>query len=207
MPTDTFFRLPEEKRSRLMEAAWDEFTSVRFSDASINQIIRAAGIPRGSFYQYFTDKDDLFSYLVRPLQQHFFDLAREEVEAAQGNMSTAPLAIYDRFFNSGEQLDHDLLRCIQVIRCNPESEFHTLFCGPNSMLGSFTALVDTRTLVRTDPAFLREVFHLFVLTIASAIIDTLNQPERKAIFREQLALRVEILMRGCAAPTSQGGTL
>ena len=84
MPTDTFFRLPEEKRQRLMDAAWEEFTTVRFSDASINKIIRAASIPRGSFYQYFSDKDDLFSFLVRPLQHYFFDLAREEVLDAKG---------------------------------------------------------------------------------------------------------------------------
>ena len=34
MPTQTFFRLPEEKRERLTEAAWEEFMSVPFADAS-----------------------------------------------------------------------------------------------------------------------------------------------------------------------------
>lgn len=207
MPSDTFFRLPEEKRRRLMEAAWEEFTAVRFSDASINKIIRAANIPRGSFYQYFTDKDDLFAYLVRPLQKHFFDLARTEVLSAKGSLFTAPLAIYDRFFNSGEETSHDLSRCIQIIRCNPDSEFHTLFCGPDSMLRSFTTLVDTSQLSRTDPDFLQEVFHLFVFTLASAIIDTLNRPGQREAIRKQLALRVDILMRGCAAPAPQGGSL
>ncbi len=206
MPSDTFFRLPEEKRARLMEAAWEEFTTVRLSDVSINKIIRAANIPRGSFYQYFTDKDDLFAYLVRPLQQHFFDLARQEVEKAKGDLLTAPLAIYDRFFNAGESLSVSLTRCIQIIRCNPESEFHTLFCGPNSKLSAFTQLVDTSKLRRSDPTFLLEVFHLFVFTIASAIIDTLNAPERREAIRAQLALRIEILMGGCAASTTQGGT-
>lgn len=207
MPTDTFFRLPDEKRKRLMDAAWEEFTSVRFSDTSINKIIRAANIPRGSFYQYFSDKDDLFGYLVRPLQKHFFDLAREEVMAAQGSMLAAPLAIYDRFFNSGEEFSQDLARCIQIIRCNPESEFHTLFCGPDSMLHSFTSLIDISQLSRSDPDFLKEVFHLFVFTIASAIIDTLNRPDQRENIRRQLVLRVEILTRGCIAPAPQGGTL
>lgn len=207
MPSETFFRLPEDKRQRLMEAAWDEFTNVRFSDASINKIIRAAGIPRGSFYQYFTDKDDLFSFLVRPLQNHFFDLARQEVEKSKGDMSTAPVAIYDRFFNSGEHLDLNLRRCIRIIQRNPESEFHTLFCGPNSLLHSFTSMIDTSKLRHTSPAYLQEVFHLFVFTLASSIIDTLNSPEKKESIRTQLALRVEILMRGCAAPDYQGGTL
>ena len=53
MPTDTFFRLPKEKRQRLIDAAWEEFTQVRFTEASINKIIKGAHIPRGSFYQYF----------------------------------------------------------------------------------------------------------------------------------------------------------
>ena len=51
MPKSTFFRLPEEKRGRLMDAAWAEFTRVSFAEASINRIIRSAQIPRGSFYQ------------------------------------------------------------------------------------------------------------------------------------------------------------
>ena len=205
MPSDTFFRLPEEKRHRLMDAAWEEFTSVRFSDASINRIIRTANIPRGSFYQYFTDKDDLFSYLVRPLQQHFFDLARDEVEKAAGDLSRAPLAIYDRFFGSDDVLSQNLTRCIRVIRCNPESEFHTLFCSPDSPITSIVDLVDTRFLAGQDPLYIREVFGLFIFVIASAIIDTLNRPDQREIIRNQLDIRVGILLRGCAAP--EGGSL
>ena len=205
MPSDTFFRLPEEKRRRLMDAAWEEFTSVRFSDASINRIIRTANIPRGSFYQYFTDKDDLFSYLVRPLQQHFFDLARDEVETAAGDLSRAPLAIYDRFFGSDDVLSQNLTRCIRVIRCNPESEFHTLFCSPDSPITSIVDLVDTRFLAGQDPLYIREVFGLFIFVIASAIIDTLNRPDQREIIRNQLDIRVGILLRGCAAP--EGGSL
>ena len=59
VPTATFFRLPEEKRGRLIDACWAELAQVRFTDVSINRIITAAHIPRGSFYQYFDDKDDL----------------------------------------------------------------------------------------------------------------------------------------------------
>ena len=51
MPTGTFFRLPEEKQRRLMEAAWEEFVRTSYTEVSINKIIQIAGIPRGSFYQ------------------------------------------------------------------------------------------------------------------------------------------------------------
>ena len=205
MPTDTFFRLPEEKRQRLMDAAWEEFTAVRFSDASINKIIRTANIPRGSFYQYFSDKDDLFGYLVRPLQQHFFDLAHKAVESSGGDLTRAPLYIYDRFFNSGEELSQDLSRCIQIIRCNPESEFHSLFSDPASPITSIIDLVDTRYLINRDPLYIKEVFGLFIFVVASAIIDTLNRPEHREEIRCQLATRMDILLRGCMSPALQGG--
>ena len=205
MPSDTFFRLPESKRQRLMDAAWDEFTTVRRADVSINKIIQSAGIPRGSFYQYFTDKDDLFLYLVRPLQMHFFELAMEEVTRTRGSLFSAPLAIFDRFFQPGHNTD--LERCLKVVRCNPESEFHTLFCSPDSPLTTIIGRVDTRQLRHSDPLYIREVFHLFIFTIASAIIDALNRPEERDSVRAQLAVRVEILMQGCTAAAHQGGTL
>ena len=50
MCMETFLRLPEEKRTRFLEAAWEEFTRVSFAEASTNQIVRRAGVPRGSFY-------------------------------------------------------------------------------------------------------------------------------------------------------------
>lgn len=64
MPKETFFRLPEEKRERILDAALDEFSTVTFTDASINRIIQKAGIPRGSFYQYFDNKEDLYQFIV-----------------------------------------------------------------------------------------------------------------------------------------------
>ena len=74
MPTDTFFKLPEEKRERIIKAAVDEFARVPFSEASINRIVKAAGIPRGSFYQYFSDKEDLFLLVLGRISQEKIDV-------------------------------------------------------------------------------------------------------------------------------------
>ncbi|MBT2692703.1 TetR family transcriptional regulator [Bacillus sp. ISL-55] len=64
MPKQTFFNLSESKRKKLLESADLEFTRVPFFEASIANIIKTAGISRGSFYQYFEDKDDLYFYLL-----------------------------------------------------------------------------------------------------------------------------------------------
>jgi AcrR family transcriptional regulator len=64
MPTDTFHNLPEAKRARLIEIAFEEFSANDFDTASISRIVARAGIAKGSIYQYFEDKRDVFLYLV-----------------------------------------------------------------------------------------------------------------------------------------------
>lgn len=67
MPKSTFFHLAKDKQDTLIEAAKKEFSRVPLHEASVANIIKSAGIPRGSFYQYFEDKDDLFYYLLNQL--------------------------------------------------------------------------------------------------------------------------------------------
>ncbi|MDD3461194.1 MULTISPECIES: TetR/AcrR family transcriptional regulator [unclassified Mesotoga] len=64
MPTETFFNLPDEKKERIIEAAVDEFAENGFENAKVNEIVRKSSIPKGSFYQYFRDKSDIFKYIL-----------------------------------------------------------------------------------------------------------------------------------------------
>ncbi|MFT9493464.1 TetR/AcrR family transcriptional regulator [Anaerosolibacter sp.] len=64
MPKSTFFNLPEEKREKIMESAIDEFAQYSYQKGSINRIVERAEIAKGSFYQYFEDKKDLFKYIL-----------------------------------------------------------------------------------------------------------------------------------------------
>lgn len=64
MPKPTFLNLPREKQEVLINAAKKEFSRAPLFEASISNIIKDAGIPRGSFYQYFDDKDDVYFFLL-----------------------------------------------------------------------------------------------------------------------------------------------
>ena len=64
MPFPTFFNLPEEKRQLILDCAIEEFAQKDYDSASISQIVARAGIAKGSLYQYFTDKSDLYRYLL-----------------------------------------------------------------------------------------------------------------------------------------------
>jgi AcrR family transcriptional regulator len=67
MPKQTYFHLSKDKQETLIVAAKKEFSRAPLHEASIANIIKSAGIPRGSFYQYFEDKEDLFYYLLNQL--------------------------------------------------------------------------------------------------------------------------------------------
>ena len=64
MPNPTFFNLPDAKRQGIVDCAIAEFAANDYDSASISNIVKQAKIAKGSFYQYFEDKKDLYLYLV-----------------------------------------------------------------------------------------------------------------------------------------------
>lgn len=64
MPSKTFFNLSKEKRNKIIEAALKEFSLNDYNSASINNIVKDADISKGSMYQYFDNKKDLYLYLL-----------------------------------------------------------------------------------------------------------------------------------------------
>lgn len=63
MPKRTFFNLPEEKKDKIIAVAIDEFAQNHYEKVTINKIVKRAEIPKGSFYQYFENKDDLYIFM------------------------------------------------------------------------------------------------------------------------------------------------
>lgn len=86
MPKETFYRLPDEKRERIMAAAEREFLENSFEAASINRIIKEAAIPRGSFYQYFEDKKDIFLYIVDTHKNEAFSFVENFIKDCDGDI-------------------------------------------------------------------------------------------------------------------------
>ena len=64
MPKQTFFNLEPDKRQAVIKAAVEEFAQLPFEQASLTKIVEKCGIAKGSMYQYFEDKRDLYLYVV-----------------------------------------------------------------------------------------------------------------------------------------------
>jgi len=100
MPTMTFFNLPEEKRTRLIQGAMDEFVKVPVNKASVSNIILNAGISRGSFYQYFDDINDLYFYLIGLFYQNTHKLMMKSLKEKNGHFMDAVSLFGSRYIRS-----------------------------------------------------------------------------------------------------------
>ena len=200
MPTNTFFRLPEEKRQRLMDAAWEEFTRTGFNDVSINRIIQNAHIPRGSFYQYFEDKGDLFSYLLMEGKAFVTAKLTELLRENGGNLYSVPLQAFDWLLRRDGNPEPFLSRWIRIVQVNPGLDCRELFTEqPGHMPEEARRLVDTGMLKESGQVYVDTVFFLLVSALALAVVETLQAPEQWENQRRILGQKVEIIQYGSAA--------
>ncbi len=112
MPKQTFFNLPDEKRNTIVNTAIDEFAEYGFEAASINRIVANSGISKGSFYQYFEDKLDVFKHLIDLLAYEKTEFFKDKHPSAT-NMDT--FQYYRWMIKTGMEFNSTNPRLVQAI--------------------------------------------------------------------------------------------
>ena len=107
MPTKRFLNLPSEKRERVIQAAIYEFSGKGIDETDIAAVVKRAGIPRGSFYQYFSDKDDLIIYAIEKIKVEKLKYCKDGVNI-RGKVS-----FIDYYYNL-------FIRALEFAQKNPE---------------------------------------------------------------------------------------
>lgn len=80
MAKDTYLQLDADKQNRIMEAIIDEFSEYSFTHASINRMIKQANISRGSFYQYFENKEDCYLEMMKVIAKEKMEIFKNIVQ-------------------------------------------------------------------------------------------------------------------------------
>lgn len=62
--TETFFRLPEAKRNKIIREGLREFGHRGFERGTLDRVVEQSGISKGGFYEYTPSKEDFFLFLV-----------------------------------------------------------------------------------------------------------------------------------------------
>lgn len=109
MPHPRFKKLAPARRNALLKAAVEEFAAHGYDGASINRIIEASGLSKGSTYYYFDGKADLFLTVLLDASQRLLDRMQHY------DLSTPDTA--DGFWSRFEDMLRDML---QLLLDDPE---------------------------------------------------------------------------------------
>ncbi len=83
MPKHTFMNLSTDKRNHIETAARKIFIKHPYKKVTISLIVKEVGIPRGSFYQYFNDLEDLYQFVFEQTLSHYEHFASERLRRAE----------------------------------------------------------------------------------------------------------------------------
>lgn len=205
MPTETFLRLPEEKRARLVDAAWEEFLRVPFEEVSINKIILRARIPRGSFYQYFADKKDLFYYLLGDMMRYLLEQYAGVLRRHEGDMFRAQIRCFD-LVAENQGLDPQFARGMEILQRNPVFlvqqivENQVAYC----IWEAVKEQVDITMFRNEDEELAKQTLVMSLVILVMTMTDAMARPEKTAACRRELLARMDILKHGSLKPCRKG---
>lgn len=95
MPKETFLKLSKEKQQRIINSAKKEFARVPIQDVSIKNIVEDAEIARGSFYQYFENKEDLLIYILKEKTEEINQKIENKIQQEKIDLFDYYVYLYD----------------------------------------------------------------------------------------------------------------
>ncbi|MCL6620750.1 MAG: TetR/AcrR family transcriptional regulator [Syntrophobacterales bacterium] len=213
----TFLNLPPEKRERIIDAALAEFADKGYEQASLNAVVAASGIAKGSLYQYFTDKQGIFLYLfevaVGVVRRTLLSVKEETREADVFTRLEKSLGAGVDFIRRHPRLFGLYLRILYDQRTPRRQEL--LQAVRRFAADYFTSLVRqglSRGEIRADVPreavifLLDAVLDRFLQAVAMPAFDVTLGLDRAA--PEEVAARgrelIELLRRGLAPPAAAG---
>lgn len=160
----TFFNLPEEKQKRVLETAIEEFSEKGYEGASINIIVSRLGIAKGSIYQYFTNKKNLFLYIF----SYAVELIRRTLKQVKSETRDDPVF---------ERIKKSLLVGIEFIQQHP------------SIYRIYLKMMFEREI-----PFRQELLHKIRLFSSEYLTSLLHEGRERGEIRKDVDVRVAVFL-------------
>lgn len=97
----------QSKRINILDAAYELFIEKSVNNTSIDDVVKSAGIAKGTFYLYFKDKHDLMERIIirkgALILQYVLEELKKKKEECQMTFSDQMLFITDRIVDYLEQ--------------------------------------------------------------------------------------------------------
>jgi len=82
--TQAFVKLPESKKQHIVQICIEEFVEHGYDHTLTDRIVEKAGISKGILFHYFTNKKNLFLYMVRHASRILTEVVMEDTDVADG---------------------------------------------------------------------------------------------------------------------------
>lgn len=195
MPTSTFFNLPPPKREKLMSAAIAEFARKTYGEVSINRIIQAAEIPRGSFYQYFSDKSDLFRHILRDYDELLKTTVIKSLDQCGGKPLDLPLVLFDLVLAAIMKYPDKFALFLNILRQNAGMDAGQLLHLPD-LIRLAIARVDWSGLALTEQDERAALLDLLLSSAGQSLMAAVCGKLSPEESRRRLALKTALIRRG-----------
>lgn len=175
---------------QIMAAAWQEFLTYGFADASMRRIAAAAGMSAAGLYKHFPGKEEMFSALVEPAFQGLMALYRQE-ETAEREALEAGI-VTEKWQYGGEArlamtYIYDHLDAFRLLICKSQGTRYETFLHDLAAEEEKTTMA-MMALLRAQGKPIREVdpkeFHLLVSANVNAVFQAVEHD-----FNREEALR------------------
>ena len=199
MPTERFYNLPAEKKKLICNAAIEEFTRVPFEKASINKIIKTAGISRGSFYTYFEDKRDVLGYILEDAADDFVNSWTHCAEKNDGDLWKTS---GDFLQFSIKSTKRKMLKLAENIRDSDKlfGAAHNLYTDSDVRLEKMCEVlyscIDTSDFKRADIETFGQLISLIMIEMTRCISWIFRHPEDEEKIKKIFQEKLEILQYG-----------
>lgn len=77
MPKKTFFNLPQEKRERIVQTLIKHFARKPYNRVDIEDVAKESRVSKGSMYQYFENKKDMYFYAIAEVLRRYLKFVEE----------------------------------------------------------------------------------------------------------------------------------
>jgi AcrR family transcriptional regulator len=188
MPSPTFHKLSASKQKQIVETALIEFSLLPYDKVSIFQIAKKSEVSRGTFYEYFENKLDIYHYLLELFFAGF--LASSNLQEDRLNIFDVAEALYDYIVDNQPQLERNFIRMIlkntdsltqKMIENNLKEKIHNK---------TVIIMIDD-TEIHFDEYDTKMVVTMVLSTVAVVInsyFDEVNQVDIKQKFKRSLAI-------------------
>ena len=194
MPKPTFFNLNTTKREKIEKAIEDEFSRESFEKASISNIIIKAEIPRGSFYQYFEDKDDAINYVIQNYMKKEKEAIKNIMEQNNGNIFKASIQIFDYIIEKIQAKNN--LKLYKNILEELKKQNISMFQDEKECTNKLDNSIDLNLLDIKDKDDLIYIMRIISIITRSVCVEVISQKISKEEGKERLYREFEILKRG-----------